>query len=201
MTTMTDDPTPPPVRVGDWTRRTRATAYVNPWITIWHDEVIRPDGSDGIYGVVHMANLAVGVVAIDDQDRVVLVGQHRYALDAFSWELPEGGSPFSEDPLAGAQRELHEETGVTATDWEEIARLDLSNSVTDERAVLYLATGLTRGEAQPDATEALSIRWVPFQEALEMTADGRITDVMSVLGIERVALRRLQAGRDAGRPG
>ena len=93
---MTDDPTPAPVRVGDWTRRTRATAYVNPWITIWHDEVIRPDGSDGIYGVVHLANLAVGVIAIDEQDRVVLVGQHRYALDAFSWELPEGGSPSGE---------------------------------------------------------------------------------------------------------
>lgn len=195
---MPDDETatPEPMRVGDWARRTRRTAYANPWITIWHDEVIRPDGSDGIYGVVHLANLAVGVVAIDDQDRVVLVGQHRYTLDGFSWELPEGGSPFDEDPLDGAKRELHEETGVTADHWQELARMDLSNSVSDERAILYLATGLTHGEAQPDATEALTVRWVPLDEALAMTGDGRISDVMSIVGIERVALRRLQAGAE-----
>lgn len=193
MTPMSDETNQPPTPVGDWARRTRRTAYENPWITIWHDEVIRPDGSDGIYGVVHLANLAVGVVAIDDQDRVVLVGQHRYTLDTFSWELPEGGVPAGEDALTGAQRELREETGVEAADWEEIVRVDLSNSVTDEQAVLYLATGLSHGEAQPDATEALTVRWIPFDEAVAMTGDGRITDVMSVLGIERVALRRLQA--------
>ncbi len=196
---LTDDapatPTDPPEPVGDWARRRRGTAYENPWITVYHDDVIRPDGSDGIYGVVHLANLAVGVVAIDEADRVVIVGQHRYTLDAYSWELPEGGVPADEDPLAGAKRELREETGVEAFTWEELVRVDLSNSVTDERAVLYLATDLTHGVAQPDATEALTVRWVPFEEALQMTADGRITDVMSVLGIERVALRRLQAGR------
>lgn len=207
MTPMTDDATDAraddaatttgsPQPVGDWARRRRGTAYENPWITVWHDDVIRPDGSDGIYGVVHLANLAVGVVAIDEADRVVIVGQHRYTLDAYSWELPEGGVPADEDPLSGAQRELREETGVQASTWEELVRVDLSNSVTDEQAVLYLATDLTHGDAQPDATEALTVRWVPFDEALEMTADGRITDVMSVLGIERVALRRLQARRD-----
>jgi 8-oxo-dGTP pyrophosphatase MutT (NUDIX family) len=207
MTPMTDDatdaraddaatPTGSPQPVGDWARRHRRTAYENPWITVWHDDVVRPDGSDGIYGVVHLANLAVGVVAIDDADRVVIVGQHRYTLDTYSWELPEGGVPAHEDPLTGARRELREETGLEASTWEELVRVDLSNSVTDEQAVLYLATDLTHGDAQPDATEALTVRWVPFDEALEMTADGRITDVMSVLGIERVALRRLQAKRE-----
>jgi 8-oxo-dGDP phosphatase len=180
--------------VGDWTRRSRRVAYDNPWITVWDDEVTRPDGSPGIYGVVHLENLAVGVVALDAEDRVVLVGQHRYTLDEFSWEIPEGGVPAGEEGLAGAQRELREETGVEATDWREIGRLVLSNSVTDERARLYLATGLTHGTAQPDATEALTVRWVPFDEALAMTLDGRISDVMSVVGIERVALlRRLEA--------
>ncbi|HEX6868753.1 MAG TPA: NUDIX hydrolase, partial [Candidatus Limnocylindrales bacterium] len=123
--------------------------------------------------------------------RVVLVGQHRYTLDAWSWEIPEGGVPAGEDPLAGARRELREETGVEAAAWRELLRVDLSNSVTDEQAVLYLATELTHGEAEPEPTEALEIRWVPFMEALAMTIDGRISDAMSVLAIQRIGLERL----------
>lgn len=174
-------------------RRTRRVAYENPWITVWHDEVDRPDGSPGIYGVVHFANLAAGVVAIDANDRVVLVGQHRYTLDAWSWEIPEGGVPDGETPLGGAQRELREETGVEARTWHELGRVDLSNSISDERAVLFLATELVHGAASPDPTEALEVRWVPFDEALAMTLDGRISDVMSVAAIQRVALARLAA--------
>jgi 8-oxo-dGTP pyrophosphatase MutT (NUDIX family) len=174
-------------------RRTRRIAYENAWITVWHDEVDRPDGSAGIYGVVHFANLAAGVVALDDQDRIVLVGQHRYTLDAYSWEIPEGGVPTGESALEGARRELREETGVEARTWHELARVDLSNSISDERAVLFLATNLTHGEAEPEPTEALDLRWVPFDEALAMTIDGRITDVMSVAAIQRVALARLAA--------
>ena len=108
------------VPTGPWMRNTRRVAYENPWITIWHDEVTRPDGEPGIYGVVHFANLAVGVLALDDADRVLLVGQHRYALDAYSWEIPEGGVPIGETPLEGAQRELREETGMDAATWREI---------------------------------------------------------------------------------
>lgn len=173
-------------------RRTRRTAYENPWITLWHDEVTRPDGSPGIYGVVHFTGLAAGVVVLDDDDRVVLVGQHRYTLDTWSWEIPEGGVPEGETALAGAQRELREETGLEAATWREIARLDLSNSVTDERAVLYVATDLTQGEASPEPSEAIEVRWVPFDEALAMTLDGRITDSMSVVAIQRVALDRMR---------
>jgi len=136
-------------------------------------------------------------VALDDRDRVLLVGQHRYTLDAYSWEIPEGGVPPDEDPVAGARRELREETGVDASDWQEIVRFDLSNSVTDERGMLYLATGLSDGVAEPDPTEALEIRWVPFAEALAMTLDGRITDALSIMGIQRVALARLAAAADA----
>jgi 8-oxo-dGTP pyrophosphatase MutT (NUDIX family) len=180
---------------GRFTRHTRRVAYENPWITVWHDDVSRPDGSPGIYGVVHFANLAAGVVALDGSDRIVLVGQHRYTFDADSWEIPEGGVPADESALEGARRELREETGVDASTWREIARVDLSNSVTDERAVLYLATDLTLGEATPDPTEALAVRWVPFDEALAMTLDGRITDAMSVVAIQRVALERAGAVR------
>jgi 8-oxo-dGTP pyrophosphatase MutT (NUDIX family) len=175
---------------GRFRRRSRRVAYDNAWITVWHDEVDRPDGSDGIYGVVHFANVAVAVVALDDEDRLVLVGQHRYTLDEYSWEIPEGGVPADESPLEGAKRELREETGVEAADWRELARLDLSNSITDERAVVFLATGLTHGEPEPDPTEALEVRWAAFDEALAMTLDGRITDILSVAAIQRVALSR-----------
>jgi 8-oxo-dGTP pyrophosphatase MutT (NUDIX family) len=178
---------------GRFVRRSRRTAYENPWITVWHDEVDRPDGTPGIYGVVHFANLAAGVVAIDEEDRVVLVGQHRYTLGEEAWEIPEGGVPIGEPPLIGAQRELREETGLTARTWQELAWVDLSNSVTDERAVLFLATDLEHGDADPEPTESLDIRWVQFDEVLAMTRDGRITDAMSVIAIQRVALDRATA--------
>jgi 8-oxo-dGTP pyrophosphatase MutT (NUDIX family) len=179
---------------GRFVRHTRRVAYENPWITVWHDEGSRPDGSPGIYGVVHFENLAAGAVVLDDEDRIVLVGQHRYTLDRGSWEIPEGGVPPDETPLQGIQRELREETGLEATDWREIGRLDLSNSVTDEEAVLFVATGLRHGEATPEPTESIAIRWVPFDEAVAMVRDGTITDAMSVAAILRVALDRA-AGR------
>ena len=179
-----------PAAIGPWTRRSRRVAYENPWVTIWHDEVTRPDGEPGIYGVVHFANLAAGVLALDEDDRVLLVGQHRYTLDGYSWEIPEGGVPAGETALDGARRELREETGVTASDWREIARTHLSNSVSDEFAVIYLATGLSAGEASPDGTEDLALRWLPFEEVLDMTLDGRITDAMTIIAVERVALLR-----------
>jgi 8-oxo-dGTP pyrophosphatase MutT (NUDIX family) len=177
-------------RQSPWRRGSRRVAYENPWITLWHDRVTRPDGGPGIYGVVHFKSLAVGIVPIDERDEVTLVGQYRYALDQWSWEIPEGGVPFAEDALEGARRELREETGIEAADWRELGRFHLSNSVSDEAAVAYLATGLTQGAAAPDETEALEVRRVPFDEALAMTLDGRITDALSVLGLQAVALER-----------
>jgi len=180
-------------RIGPWTRRQRRIGYRNPWLTVWHDEVTRPDGEAGIYGVVHFHNSAVGVVAIDDQDRVALVGQHRYAFDVYHWEIPEGGSPLEEDSLAGARRELLEETGLQARSWREIGRWELSNSVTDEAAVAYLATDLVHGQAEPDPEEQLEFRWVPFDEVMAMIARGEITDALTVLPLQALALERLQA--------
>jgi 8-oxo-dGTP pyrophosphatase MutT (NUDIX family) len=184
---------------GRFVRHARRVAYQNPWITVWHDEVSRPDGSPGIYGVVHFSNLAAGVVALDDDDRVVLVGQHRYTFDEPSWEIPEGGVPASETPLEGIARELREETGLEADVWRELCRVDLSNSVTDERAVLFVASGLRQGEAAPEPTESIEVRWVPFGEVLAMTQDGRITDAMTVVAIQRLALERAGAAIDATR--
>jgi 8-oxo-dGTP pyrophosphatase MutT (NUDIX family) len=177
-------------RTGPWRRRTRRVAYKNPWITIWHDEVDRPDGSPGIYGVVHFAAAAAGVVVLDPDDRVLLVGQHRYTLDAYSWEIPEGGVPPGESPLEGAKRELREETGVEATEWRELLRFHLSNSVTDEAGVLFIARAHGHGEAHPDPTEELAVRWVAFEEAMAMIGDGQITDAMTIIALQRVALER-----------
>lgn len=178
-----------------WRTLRRRAVYENPWMRVEEADVIRPDGLPGIYGVVRFPGQAVGVVALDHEDRIVLVGQYRYALDRYSWEIPEGGAT-KEDPLGGAMRELLEETGLTADRWEELCRVDVSNSVTDEGATLYLARQLTQGEADPEGTEQLEVRWVPFGEAVAMVGDGRITDAMSVVAIQAVALRR--AGPPSG---
>lgn len=178
-----DDETPAPVPVGPWRRRTRRTAYENPWISVAHDEVDRPDGSPGIYGVVRFRNAAVGVVAVADDGRILLVGQHRYTLDEYSWEIPEGGSPLAEDELDGARRELREETGYEAATWRRMARMTLSNSVTDERGVLFLATDLVAGEAEPEPSEDLAVRWATLDEILAEIADGMIHDVITIAAI------------------
>jgi 8-oxo-dGTP pyrophosphatase MutT (NUDIX family) len=174
-----------------WRQRSRRLVYENAWVSVLHDEVDRPDGQPGIYGVIHFQNHAVAIVAIDDRERVVLVGQWRYTIDAYSWELPEGGVPPGEAPLAGAQRELREETGLQAREWQEVARIAVSNSVTDELGTIFLATDLREGEAAPDGTEDLRLRWVDFNEALTMIDDSQITDLLTIAALERVGrLRR-----------
>ena len=172
-----------PLDVGPWHRRTRRVAYENPWIELRHDEVDRPDGSPGIYGVVHYRNVAVGVVAVGDDGRLLLVGQHRYTLDRYSWEIPEGGAPLDEDPIEGARRELAEETGYSAGSIRELFRFSLSNSVTDEIGVIYLATGLVEGEAHPDPSEDLAVRWATLDEVLAEIDAGEIHDLMTIAGV------------------
>ena len=194
---MTRDDLDQATPVGPWLRRSRRIAYDNPWVTIWHDEVDRPDGSPGIYGVVHFANQAVGVVVLDDEDRVLLVGQHRYPLDAYSWELPEGGVPPDESPLDGAARELREETGVAADGWRELVRVHLSNSISDEAGVVFAAHATSHGTATPDPSEELAVRWLPFEEALALVDAGEITDALTIMGLQRLALERAR-GRQAG---
>jgi 8-oxo-dGTP pyrophosphatase MutT (NUDIX family) len=170
-------------RVGPWVRHSRVTVYENAWIQVHHDEVMRPDGSPGIYGVVHFRARAVGAVVVDAEGRILLVGQHRYTLDRYSWEIPEGGSPGDEDPLDGAKRELAEETGFTARTWRELIRFTLSNSATDEEGVMFVATDLEAGPASPDPTEELRVRWVDLEEALAMVVSGEIHDVMTQVAL------------------
>jgi 8-oxo-dGTP pyrophosphatase MutT (NUDIX family) len=173
-----------------WRRLARRVAYENPWISVLHDDVVRPDGQPGIYGVVHFHNRAIGIVPLDAQDRVMLVGQFRYPLDRYSWEIPEGGGRFDEEPEESARRELVEETGLHGGTWRELCRADLSNSVTDEVMVTYVATDLVEGPAAPEGTEQLAVRWVPFAETLAMIGRGEIRDAMTILALQALALER-----------
>ena len=177
-----------PITVGPWRRRTRTSAYRNPWIEVFHDEVDRPDGSPGIYGVVHFRSAAVGVVAVADDGRILLVGQHRYALDEYSWEIPEGGVGEGEAMLDGARRELREETGYEAAEWRQLCRITVSNSVTDERGALFLATGLRAGHAEPEVTEDLALRWATLEEVLAEIAAGAIHDLITIAAVNAHAV-------------
>ncbi|MBA3768064.1 MAG: NUDIX hydrolase [Acidobacteria bacterium] len=175
-----------------WRTLKTREVYDNNWIRVREDEVIRPDGEHGIYGGVHYKNIAVGVLAIEDES-IFLVGQYRYVLDQYSWEIPEGGCPEGEDILCAARRELEEETGLLAAKWELMGRAYLSNSVTDELAVWFLATELTQGEHHPDGTEQLNVRRVPFADALRMALAGEITDALSLLAIMDYRIKMLGA--------
>jgi 8-oxo-dGTP pyrophosphatase MutT (NUDIX family) len=165
-----------------WTTLDSKEVYDNPWIRVREDEVVRPDGEQGIYGVVHFKNVAIGILAVED-DHLYLVGQYRYPLDKYSWEIPEGGCPEGEDLLAAAQRELAEETGLRALNWQMIGEAYLSNSVSDERAVWFLATNLTQGEHHPEGTEQLNIRRLHSEQVFRMVRAGEITDALSLLAI------------------
>lgn len=174
-----------------WTTLASRRVYANPWMTVTEHDVVRPDGRPGIYGVVD-ARLATGVVALTDADEVVLVGQHRYPLDRWSWEIPEGGADPGEDGLAAIQRELREETGFTARHWAQLGGpVHLSNCFTSETGLLWVATGLVDdGPPDPDGTEELVRRIVPFDDALDMVDAGEITDAMSVVALLRLARQR-----------
>lgn len=167
-------------RVGPWTVETERVVYDNPWIRVIDHAVRRPDGGPGQYGVVRFKNRAIGVLPIDADGAVTLVGQHRFAFDRYSWELPEGGGPLAEPPIEAARRELAEETGLSAGRWLPLVELDLSNSVTDEVAVCFLAADLVTGEAAPEPTEDLRRRRVGFRTLLAECLSGQIRDSLTV---------------------
>lgn len=171
-----------------WAIKGEKQLYTNPWITVTEYDVTNPGGGKGIYGKVHFKNTAIGILVLDEEYNTYLVGQYRFTLNAYSWEIPEGGSPLTLDALENGKRELREETGLVAANWEILLHMHLSNSVTDEYAIVYLATGLTQFEAQPEETEQLVVKKLPFEEAYTMVQNGAITDAMSVAAIIKVKL-------------
>lgn len=171
-----------------WQTLSTEIKYDNKWITLTEHQVINPAGSKGIYGKVHFKNKAIGIVALDPDNNIWLVGQHRYTLNEWSWEIPEGGGALDQDILESAKRELKEETGLTANKWTKLMRFHTSNSVTDEEGHIFLAEELTAGKNALEDTEAdMQVKKVHLTEALKMINEGTITDSMSVAGILFVA--------------
>ena len=169
-----------------WHTKDLRVVYENAWIRVTHRNVINPSGNPGIYGVVHYKNIAIAIVPLDRNNHTWLVGQYRYTLDQYSWEIPEGGGPLGISVLESAKRELLEETGLTAGTWIEAGQLHLSNSVTDESGVIFVAKDLEQGVARPEDTELLKIRKVPFEKVVDMVLNGEITDALSVAAILKI---------------
>jgi 8-oxo-dGTP pyrophosphatase MutT (NUDIX family) len=171
-----------------WKTISRANVYENPWIKVEEHQVINPSGEKGIYGKVHFKNIAIGIVALDKEMNTWLVGQHRYALNEWSWEIPEGGGPMTKTILASAKRELKEETGLSARRWTKILKTHLSNSVSDEVGFIFLAQELTQGVSELEASEAdLKVWKIPLAKALSLVNSGKITDSLTIMGILKTA--------------
>jgi 8-oxo-dGTP pyrophosphatase MutT (NUDIX family) len=182
---MTSDPQKNP-----WTTLSSREIYLNPWIRVREDQVLKPNGTPGIYGVVEYRNRAVGVVPIDDEGYTWLVGQYRYTHNRYEWEIPEGGCPEGESLEDCARRELLEETGLVASELEPLLLdIQLSNSIGNETAHLFIARGLTQETPQPEDTEQITIRRLPLPEAIQMAATGQIRDSMSVIALLFLARR------------
>ena len=174
----------------NWKTLNSKTVYENAWLELSHREVITPGGSDGIYGLVKFKNQAIGIIPIDKEDNIYLVGQFRYAINEYSWEIPEGGGVLGTDVLEAAKRELKEETGLIANTWTKLARIHTSNSATNEEGFLYVAEDLTQMEAEPEDTEELQVKKVHLKEAVEMVMRSEITDSLSVCAILMAARRK-----------
>lgn len=175
-----------------WKITSEQSIYNNPWISVTEYQVLNPAGNPGIYGKVHFKNLAIGVVPLDADMNTYLVGQYRFPTDSYSWEIPEGGGPHDADPLDSAKRELLEETGLKANKWTELQRMHLSNSVSDELSIVYLAQDLEQHLAEPEETEQLIIKKVPFEELYQMVLNGQITDSITVASVLKVKILLLE---------
>lgn len=170
-----------------WKKLSEETVFDNPWITLETHRVINPGGGNSLYGKVHFKAFAIGIIPMDEEGNIWLVGQWRYTLDEYSWEIPMGGGDLEVDRLESAKRELKEETGLSATKWTELLKMHTSNSVTDEVGYAYLAQGLTQGATDFDETEDLEIKKLPFWDAYAMVMKGEITDSLTMVAIFKLA--------------
>ncbi|HXC07246.1 MAG TPA: NUDIX hydrolase [Bacteroidia bacterium] len=175
-----------------WKTLSSEQVYESPWISVTKHDVLNPSGNPGTYSVVHFKNLAIGILALDENNNTWLVGQYRYPIEEYTWEIPEGGGNRTIPPLESAKRELKEETGIEARQWTLIQEMHLSNSATDEFCLLYLAQDLSFGEAEPEDTEQLQIRKIPFDELYKEVLDGKITDSLTITSVLKVKLMILE---------
>lgn len=171
-----------------WTILSNRKIYSNPWIDVEEKDVLTPNQTKGIYGTVHFKNYAVGILPLDHNMNTWLVGQYRFPLEEYSWEIPMGGGKLDEPILVSAQRELKEETGIIANKWEMLLKIHTSNSVTDETGFVYLAKDLTFGDSQPEDTEDLKVKKLPFKEVYQMALEGKITDAISLAAILKTGI-------------
>ncbi|MDF2436490.1 MAG: mismatch repair protein MutT [Bacteroidota bacterium] len=179
-------------RINPWTTLTSEKVYESPWIGITKHDVLNPNGNPGTYSVVHFKNIAIGILPLDKDYNTYIVGQYRYPINRYSWEIPEGGGQLHVPPLDSAKRELHEETGISAAKWTKIQELHLSNSASDEFGILYVAQDLSFGESEPEDDEKLEIKKLHFNELYKMVENGEITDSLSVMAVLKVKLMMLE---------
>jgi 8-oxo-dGTP pyrophosphatase MutT (NUDIX family) len=170
-----------------WSTLSSRVVYRNPWLALREDKVIRPDGKEGIYSVIEIRP-SCGIIAINENDQIALVGQWRYVHNKYSIEIPTGGSEQGETPLDAAKRELREETGLTAEDWTALGTVDNSNGATTDVAHLFLARNLTTGPSVPQGDEHVELRWTPFTDAVLSVMKGEITESVSVAAILKTEL-------------
>lgn len=166
-----------------WKIRSTKEHYDNPWVNVVEHQVTNPAGNPGIYSVVHFKNLAICILPLDEAYNTWIVGQYRFPVEQYSWEIPEGGGPLGTDPLESAKRELLEECGIAAQHWQEIATCHLSNSGTDERAIIYVAKGLSFHSSSPEETEILNVKKIPFEELFQMVMDNRVMDAPTITAV------------------
>jgi len=171
-----------------WKTIKSQVTYDNDWIKVTENQTINSAGGDGVYGVVHFKNIAIGIIPLDEDYNTWLIGQYRYPLKAYSWEICEGGGLHKNDTLDSAKRELHEELGIKAEKWTNIMDVHLSNSVSDEKGVIYIAKGLSFHPPEPEEGEVLQIKKMPFSTVFQMVMDGELTDSLTIAGVLKTKL-------------
>lgn len=181
-----------------WKTLSSSQIYTNPWFSVREDQVIAPDGRSDIYHVVSAGRVAVGIVPLWEDGSITLVGQYRYPVQQYSWEIPEGGGDVGSEPVESAKRELREETGIIANTWQYLGQVHTSNCFLDEVCHLFLATNLRQGPADPSPEEILQLQRLPFQEAVTMVKDGLMTDAISIAAIFHVMSRMTRTAPHAG---
>jgi ADP-ribose pyrophosphatase len=178
--------------INPWKTLRSEKVYESPWVSLTKHDVLNPNGNPGTYSVVHFKNIAIGILPLDEEYNTWIVGQYRFPINQYTWEIPEGGGKLDVEPLDSAKRELLEETGITANTWTKVQEMHLSNSASDEFCVLYIAQDLSFGDAQPEDNEQLQVKKLKFEELYQMVCNGEVTDSLTVALVLKAKLMMLE---------